>query len=216
MIQYVFFDLDGVIVDSEKRHFECWQQVTEEYGVSIDWADYQKLIGKTTAVIAENFLKRYKFDASVEFLSATKRKLFDTSLTSLKITENLVGLLDYCEDRHISKAIVTSARKNVAQQILKSHNLSHYFEFIVAREDVTANKPDPEAYRKALICARCQPSMVLAIEDSTTGFNSAVTANIPCILYNRIVESELLQATPRLITDSHVNTIQYLQSLDVL
>jgi beta-phosphoglucomutase-like phosphatase (HAD superfamily) len=67
------------------------------------------------------------------------------------------------------------------EAVLKASGLLQHFEFIVAKEDVTAPKPDPEGYRLALAKLDLPPSEVVALEDSPTGLAAAKAAGLRVI-----------------------------------
>lgn len=213
MLRYVFFDLDGVVVDSEMLHFECWQQVLDKLGRQLYSLDYKSMLGRMTPDIAAEFKTKFSLDLSVKELGSLKRKLFYELLPNVKTNAYLYDLLEYLRLLGISTALVTSARKEIVQQILANNDLGKSFEFVIAREDVVLNKPHPLPYLRALQLADVYPSETLAIEDSITGFNSANAANIDCVLYGHEVMPVGVSSSPLFVTNNLEDIKIYLQSL---
>ncbi len=64
-------------------------------------------------------------------------------------TPGLFVLLDHLDRRALPLAVATSSRRRYADRLLTRHGLADRFEFVLASEDVTRGKPDPEIYRLA-------------------------------------------------------------------
>ena len=78
----------------------------------------------------------------------------------------------------VKLAVVTTTWRENVTTVLKAAGLFPAFSLIVAKEDVKAVKPDPEAYLRALECLGVSGSVAVAIEDSPSGLTSAVGAGV--------------------------------------
>ena len=69
--------------------------------------------------------------------------------------------------------MATSSRRAYAERLLPRHGLADRFDFVLASEDVTLGKPDPEIYRKAVERFGLPADSVLVLEDSPAGLAAA-------------------------------------------
>ena len=91
-------------------------------------------------------------------------------------TPGLFVLLDRLKEAGIPLAVATSSQRAYAEGLLQSHGLRGRFTFILASEDVTKGKPDPEIYLAAVGRFGISPESVLVLEDSPPGIQAAKDA----------------------------------------
>ena len=180
-LKAVFFDLDNVLVFSETKHFQSWQNTMAHFGIDPNTLDFQNMIGKTDLSQAHVFQKEYSLAIEPAALLAMKRKSF------FEITQNgfesplgrnalLEKLNSFCV-----VGLVSSSGNDVIQNILQLEKIEHYFHFVLGFEDCEKHKPDPFPYQKALSIAKVQREEALVVEDSFSGITSALQAEIPVV-----------------------------------
>jgi len=184
MIEFVFYDLDGVLINSENMHYECWKVVLNDIGVKLSKNDYHYLKGKSTNEIASSMIETNNIKLTKEKLMLLKRKAFIKKIPLIKTNNSILEVIEYCNIENIKMGVVTASTKFNAVAILENNNILEKFEFIIAREDSIRNKPFPDLYIKGLQLASVNPVNSIAIEDSITGYLAATSANIPCIFFN--------------------------------
>jgi HAD superfamily hydrolase (TIGR01509 family) len=183
----VFFDFDGVIVNSEPLHFCALQHVLAREQIPLDEDEYYKeLIGfDDRGAIRHMFAKHQRELEPKIFLRTLTRKsevtrelIEDRQYQALPGVEELVrGLW-----RHYPLAICSGALREEIELMLEGIALRDCFRVIVAAEDVTVGKPDPEGYLKAAQLVREQtglkfsPKDCLVIEDAPTVIRSVKAA----------------------------------------
>jgi beta-phosphoglucomutase len=181
----IFFDFDGVLVDSEPVHHLCWREVMGRLGVDLDWPTYQNTLRGHSGTPLLEALCRLK-DPPLPFEAVQSYCDFKNDLfrdTVLKNPSQLMSpavralLDDLCSYR---LAVVSSARRTHVYPILESIGLFDRFETLVCREDVTALKPSPVPYQTA--AARLAVRNPLVIEDSQAGAASAMAAGFEVLL----------------------------------
>ncbi len=179
MIQAIVFDLDGVLIASEKPTFVLLQQILRKYGYKLKDAMYPKRIGIKISVFVQEIYK-------------------DTISTSIqnKITEEFYQEYTQNTEKYISEVpstvqfvknykgpaklgLVSVSSKKEIQKILKFLGIASCFDFIVSSDDVASLKPDPEIYLKAAKLSNLTPGACVAIEDSRIGVESACRAGFP-------------------------------------
>ncbi len=170
----VAFDLDGLMFDTEALFFRVASEMLLERGKTFHIDIMKAMIGRQPAEsgMALKTLAGLDDDPEVLMAEATERflELVDSAVNP---TPGLIHLLDLLDGRAMPLAVATSSHREYAERLLSHHKLIERFALILAREDVTRHKPDPEIY--ATVAARFgidAPSL-LVLEDTPTGLASA-------------------------------------------
>jgi beta-phosphoglucomutase len=178
----VLFDFDGVIADTENVHVAAWQRT---FGV-MGWIEADETCARAAeiddrAFVAEVFERRKIEGGNVEGWVARKQELTLQLLAdSPRVYPGIVRLIERLKGKVRLGVVTTTWRGNV-EAVLKAAGLLGAFEVVVAKEDVTVPKPDPEGYRLALAKLDLPPGDVVALEDSPTGLAAAKAAGLRVI-----------------------------------
>jgi HAD superfamily hydrolase (TIGR01509 family) len=179
----VLFDFDGVIADTENVHVAAWQRT---FGV-MGWVEADEVCSRASEVddrafVAEVFDRRKIEGGNVDGWVARKQELTLQLLAdSPRIYRGAAALVDQLRQNQLRLGVVTTTWRSNVEAVLKTTGLLDAFDFIVAKEDVAAPKPDPEGYRLALSKLGMAGSDVVAIEDSPTGLAAARAAGLRVI-----------------------------------
>lgn len=182
MIKYIFFDNDGVLVDTERLYYKA------------NFITFQKLgIELSKEMYVENFLKKSNgswhlltekgFDESdISILRMERNQLYSKLLE--EEAETIDGVEQVLKQLYekISMGIVTSSRKDHFDIIHNRTDLIKYFNFFLTSDDYKNTKPDPEPYLKALEISGMNKEECIVIEDSERGLKSAVSAGLKCYI----------------------------------
>ncbi|MBT5031979.1 MAG: HAD family phosphatase [Proteobacteria bacterium] len=170
----VVFDLDGVLVDSSSQHAQAFQELWAKVG--IDGPDYADIAGLRSIDVIKKYIKGEQMDATrvdewVEFKQRRARELlvgaeilFSDSREAL---ERIIRMTS-------SMAIATGASTVMAQYAAQQLAPSRPFDAIVAAEDVSRSKPNPEVFEKAIKRCGATPGKSLIIEDGAAGLAAAL------------------------------------------
>ncbi|MGB3789187.1 MAG: HAD-IA family hydrolase [Phormidesmis sp.] len=182
MLKAVIFDLDGTLTDSDKVHFQVFQELFAQRDVEIDKAFYkEKISGRQNAAIVEEFFPELSKEEGETF-SANKEALFRTRAKGL--LEPVLGLTEFLSDiqaRGLAAAVVTNAPPDNAKFMLETLDLSERFEPVVIADYLPRGKPDPLPYQTALDLLNIKAEEAVVFEDSTAGIRAAVGAKIVTI-----------------------------------
>ena len=189
----VFFDMDGIIVDSMPYHFISWFEALKKYKVHLDpmlvfsmegakYADVLapvfskynkpltseiiKTIPQEREVLFKKYFKRYIFEGIPEFIKALKNQ------------GSLVGL-------------VTGSYYREAQKILPKEVFG-LFDTVVAGDCINKGKPDPEPYLLAANNLKVNSKDCLVIENAPYGIKSAKSAGMACYAVATSLSKEYL------------------------
>jgi beta-phosphoglucomutase len=173
----ILFDFDGVLVDSEPVHFECWREVLEPFGIRLDWEVYRsRFIGISDLAMLQDLAKLGQPPLDVEVLwreYPRKRALFRERMRDgSAITPALRDLLAGIEGMRL--AVVSSSGRDEIEPILTAGGIRACFGALVCREDVTEYKPAPAPYLKAADLLDVRRALV--VEDSEAGIASGKAA----------------------------------------
>jgi len=178
----ILFDFDGVLVDSEPLHFECWNQVLADYGIALDWETYEAaFIGSSDRVMLAHYAERANPPVALETLTGQyprKRDLFRAlMLEKLPFFENCAGFLETLEDYKL--AVVSSSGRPEIEPALERAGVRGFFSALVCAADVKNHKPAPDPYLLAARLLNAQSPLV--VEDSAAGEASARAAGFDVI-----------------------------------
>jgi len=181
-IKAIFWDNDGVLVETEHLYFKATQRILGSIGISLTEDDYNELFlvqGRGAWHLAE---ERGMAADDIERLRDERNRLYADWLGEPpRLTSDIGRVLDALHGRYVM-GVVTSSRKDHFDLIHRSSGLLKYFDFVLTASDFTRLKPDPEPYLRAIEKSGVAPDACLAIEDSERGLISAKAAGIGCIV----------------------------------
>ncbi len=215
ILRAIIFDFNGVIIDDEPLHLELFRRVINEQGLSLNDQDYHdKYLGFDDrrcfiAVLNDAGMKQEADDVVViDRLVARKAKLYEHEIRQRYLL--FPGVVDLMRQlsRRYPLAIASGALRNEIELVLGRAEIRECFKVIIAAEDVSACKPDPEGYLKALASLNSfesddeiEPSQCLVIEDSIAGVQSARRAGMRCLAVTNSYRADELRDANWVVTD---------------
>lgn len=197
----VLWDMDGTLIDSEPYWLLSESRLAADYGTVWTEQHGHELIGKSlydsSAIIKERL--------SIEDLSIQEviDRLTDEVVSHLKSKlpwrPGALELLMQLKQAGIPTALVTMSMRRMALAVVNQIPFQA-FDAVVAGDDVTRGKPDPEPYLRAAEVLGVEIKECIAFEDSRTGLASAEAAGCVAIGIPNIVS--IPQAPGRVIFDS--------------
>jgi len=167
----LLFDLDGTLVNTEKFDGKLLRKILNSYGLKSDkeFRGYslENYISKITK--DKKLQKKIKKEFTAEYELVLKN-------VQIEINNELLRYLRLGLSPLV--ALVTANNKQLTKKILNKTGLLKYFEIIVTCEDVKHQKPEPDAYLKALKELNVSPENCIVFEDSEVGIRSAKAAGI--------------------------------------
>jgi len=182
VIKYIFFDNDGVLVDTEKYFFYATRDTLARYGIVVTEEEFIELtlVGNEGAWGLAR--KKNYSEEQINSIRNERNEEYARYLKSEKlIIEGVEEVLGKLSGKY-KMGIVTSSKRSHFDLIHSGTNILHYFDFILTIEDYGKSKPSPEPYLKAIEMSRCKPEECIVIEDSERGLVSATEAGMQCIV----------------------------------
>ena len=173
----ILFDFDGVLVDSEPLHYECWREIIAPHGLVLTWENYAaNCIGVSDRAMIETLCRvtgrPTQFDAVWAEYPAKKALFRRRAVEKVPMPESTRQLLASLDGYRL--AVVSSSGRAEIEPVLDAADVRRHFEILVTGEDVRELKPSPEPYRTA--AARLGISRALVVEDSPAGIASGRAA----------------------------------------
>lgn len=177
MIKGVIFDLDGVLVFTDKFHYQAWKQIADEEKIPFDETINNRLRGvsrkESLEIILEKANKSYS-ETEKSVLCEKKNAIYRDYLQTMSpsdVTATVRDTLHLLKEKGI-KIALGSASKN-ARFILDKTELTQYFDVISDGEGLVHSKPHPEVFLKACERLELKPSECLVVEDAEAGIEAA-------------------------------------------
>lgn len=195
-IKGIIFDLDGVLISTDKFHYLAWKQLADKLGIPFSEKDNEQLRGVSRMESLELILKNdpsVKLTEEEKIAAATEKndcyreylKTMTPDDVSAEVRETLVALREMGY-----KLAVGSSSKN-AKFILSQTDLTSYFDAIADGNDIKNSKPDPEVFLTAASFIGLDPSVCAVVEDAEAGLEAAVAAKMLPVAYASAYGSNL-------------------------
>lgn len=178
--QGVVFDMDGLLLDSERVARECFVAACRDCDWDPDLDVYDLCIGSTYAateqILCSNFGPQFPWEAVRERWDA----LYHAHVLHqpLAVKSGAVELLELLGDHEVPMALATSTRRETTSTKLDNAKLSAHFEHLVCGGETTRGKPHPDPYLEAVQRLGLTPDVCWACEDSDNGVRAAVAAGL--------------------------------------
>lgn len=171
------FDLDGVLVFTDKYHYQAWKKMADNLGVYFDETINNRLRGVSRMESLEIVLEKYdgKLTDEEKLVLATQknedyRKLLE-KMTPQDVSNEVRETLNELRQRGYKLAIGSSSKN--ARFILERVQLLDMFDAISDGNNITNSKPDPEVFLKAAEYLEEKPEECIVVEDAYAGVDAA-------------------------------------------
>ena len=179
------FDLDGVLVFTDRFHYQAWKRLADELGIYFDEQINNRLRGVSRMASLEIVLERadrtYSEEEKAAFAERKNgyyRELLKT-MTPDDVSETVRSTLAELRRRGYPLAIGSSSKN--AKFILERVGLTDAFDAISDGTNITRSKPDPEVFLKAADFLAVSPRDCIVMEDAIAGVDAAKAARMRAI-----------------------------------
>jgi HAD superfamily hydrolase (TIGR01509 family) len=177
------FDMDGLLLDSERVIMQAWLSCAREQGLPLSEADFLTVIGagaaesrsRLTQLLGGPLAFETVRDQARERLNAVPGIVFPLKPGALQILLML-------RERGVPCAVASSTRVSEVRQRLQKVGVLGYFQAVAGGDEVPESKPDPAVYLLAAQRLAVSPTQCLAFEDTDHGAKSAHAAGMRVVL----------------------------------
>jgi len=198
----VFFDMDGLMVDSEPEWFKSETEVTAKFGYNWSEEDQIACLGGPLTRVGQYMHDKCEGAETPEYFTQT---LIDTQAFKMRgNTPTMPGALELARELQshgVKTGLVSASPRNIVDAVLD--NLGHdLFPFSISSDDVEKTKPNPDCYLKAAVMTDSDIQNCLVFEDSLTGMQAATSSGAYLI------------AVPHLVTIAESSKVRVISSLE--
>ncbi|MDX1915613.1 MAG: HAD family phosphatase [Methylophilus sp.] len=182
MIKAAIFDMDGLLIDSERIIMQACIQAAQRVGITYTQAEYVELIGRagsdSTRIMVEQLGSVENFNQVMQGLDA----ILAEHNHAFPLKQGALALLKHYQTNNIICGVASSSPK---QHI--THRLSHvdvldYFSHLTSGQEVERGKPNPDIYLLAIQKLGLKAEACIAFEDSENGARAAIAAGLKVVV----------------------------------
>jgi len=208
-IHAVLFDLDGVIVYTDRYHYEAWKRLADDEGWRFDEELNNKFRGVSRMESLQIILGHNGLDLPEERrqeLAEQKNSYYVESLKSIskkEIVPGAVRFVEACRKADLSTAVCSSSKN--AQFILDRLKIGGLFDAAVTGWDIINTKPNPEIFLLAAERLQVSPKLCAVFEDAESGIAAAKAADMLAVGFG---DKEILKEADRIIESFEDITVE--------
>lgn len=199
----VIFDVDGVLVNSYRAHFDSWQTAAAKHGLTMTDEQFATTFGRTSRDIIERLWPKKFDDAGALALDDEKEAAY-REIIRVKFPE-MDGASDLIESLHqagFRLAIGSSGPPENVELVRQTIPHGNRIGATVSRIDVTRGKPDPQVFLIGAKKLGLEPKNCAVIEDAPVGLQAARRAGMTAIGITGTAAREALAEYAHVIVDS--------------
>lgn len=186
----VFFDMDGLLVDSEPEWFQSEIEVTAPFGYTWVQEDQVACLGGPLTRVGQYMYERCGGKESPSYFT---QKLIDTQAEKMRgntpTMPGAVELVQELQSHGIKTALVSASPRIIVNAVLDNLG-QELFPFSISSDDVERTKPYPDCYQKAAAISQANIANSLIFEDSITGMKAASASGAFLIAVPHLVKIE--------------------------
>lgn len=183
-IKGVIFDMDGVLLDSEKYYIRFWSEAGKACGYPFEEKHALAIRSLARPYAIEKLKGFFGKDFDYDKVRNKRIELMDdyVNKNGIQLKPYAEYILKYLRDKGYKIALATATPPERAKRYLNIVGLYGYFDEIVTASMVKRGKPEPDIYKLAALKLNLEPEKCIAVEDSPNGALSAADAGCVTII----------------------------------
>jgi len=179
----VLWDLDGTLADSREFHWRSWQEAMAAEGLGVTHDQFLASFGQRNDAILGEWLGEDPDPELIRRIGEAKEARF-RDLVKMEGITPLPGAAEWIRGLHREgwrQAIASSAPRLNVEVMTEALGFRDLMETLVAAEDVSAGKPDPEVFLRAAHRLGVPPERCVVVEDAEAGIEAARRGGMPSV-----------------------------------
>ncbi|GAB1484723.1 HAD family hydrolase [Treponema sp.] len=187
----LIFDMDGLMLDTERPSIALWLEAAREYGWTIDEAVPLATIGLDEAATRATVMEACGPVFPYEEVRSRLIELYERHVEEKGIIKRpgLLKLLDHARSAGLPLAVATSTARIEAEERLERAGIREYFSALACGDEVGRGKPAPDIFLLASERLNIAPECCLGFEDSAPGLKGLAAAGIKSIFIKDMLEA---------------------------
>ena len=183
MKKAVIFDMDGLMIDSERVTYEGYVRECEKRGFEMTLPFFKTLLGYPMGPIRQKLIEHYGKDFPLEEIIKDVHRYMEELFAAQGVPKKpgLMEILRYTCDKGYKTMVATSSDRDRVEWILRNAEIEEYFDDIICGNEVKRGKPHPDIFEEACRKLGVKPEEAYVIEDSEMGVLAAFRAGIDVI-----------------------------------
>lgn len=180
MVSGIIFDMDGVLIDSERQSNEGWLWAAGQLGVDMPMWLIDSFKGAPAELCCKFFDDYYK--GVIDYWEAKKLrtqhvyKIRETE--GIPVKKGVKDIFEYIRNNGLKCAVATSTRRESAEKTLHEIGVWDYLDAVVYGDEVEHGKPEPDIFLRAAKAIGVNPSEAVVVEDSINGIKAGYAADM--------------------------------------
>jgi HAD superfamily hydrolase (TIGR01509 family) len=192
MIKAILFDMDGVLIDTERINLRFTIEAAKDFGFDLKPEDALKQ--RSTAPEESDRYYRSVYGEDFDFYAIRderRRRMRDfIEENGLDLKEGVREVFEHLEKMNLKKAVVTSTQYDRAMNYIRMLGIENRFDAIVSASMVERGKPYPDVYLYAAEKINEKPENCIAVEDSPNGVRAAYGAGCKVAIFPDLTEPD--------------------------
>lgn len=180
MVSGIIFDMDGVLIDSERQSNEGWLWAAEQLGVDMPMWLIDSFKGAPAELCCKFFDDYYKgvidYWEAKELRTQHVYKIRETE--GIPVKKGVKDIFEYIRNNGLKCAVATSTRRESAEKTLHEIGVWDYLDAVVYGDEVEHGKPEPDIFLRAAKAIGISPSEAVVVEDSINGIKAGYAADM--------------------------------------
>ena len=180
MVSGIIFDMDGVLIDSERQSNEGWLWAAGQLGVDMPMWLIDIFKGAPAELCCKFFDDYYKgvidYWEAKELRTQHVYKIRETE--GIPVKKGVKDIFEYIRNNGLKCAVATSTRRESAEKTLHEIGVWDYLDAVVYGDEVERGKPEPDIFLRAAKAIGVNPSEAVVVEDSINGIKAGYAAGM--------------------------------------
>ena len=180
MVSGIIFDMDGILIDSERQSNEGWLWAAGQLGVDMPMWLIDSFKGAPAELCCKFFDDYYKgvidYWEAKELRTQHVYKIRETE--GIPVKKGVKDIFEYIRNNGLKCAVATSTRRESAEKTLHEIGVWDYLDAVVYGDEVERGKPEPDIFLRAAKAIGVNPSEAAVVEDSINGIKAGYAAGM--------------------------------------